>query len=111
MEQPVTIKIDAVNLEGTLGLPEQAKGVVLFAHGSGSSRLSPRNTYVARVLQQAGIGTLLYSPVSRRTAAISSRKRPSPSSIRRMISPFPLPMPSASACRIWRCSQTPFSVT
>jgi putative phosphoribosyl transferase len=60
MEQPVTIKIDAVTLEGTLGLPEQARGVVLFAHGSGSSRLSPRNTYVARVLQQAGIGTLLF---------------------------------------------------
>ena len=60
MEQSVTIKIDTVTLEGTLGLPEQAKGVVLFAHGSGSSRLSPRNTYVARVLQQAGIGTLLF---------------------------------------------------
>lgn len=60
MEQPVTIKINAVTLEGTLGLPEQAKGVVLFAHGSGSSRLSPRNTYVARILQQAGIGTLLF---------------------------------------------------
>jgi putative phosphoribosyl transferase len=60
MERPVTITIDAVTLEGTLGLPEQAKGVVLFAHGSGSSRLSPRNTYVASVLQQAGIGTLLF---------------------------------------------------
>lgn len=60
MERPVIITIDAVTLEGTLGLPEQAKGVVLFAHGSGSSRLSPRNTYVARVLQQAGIGTLLF---------------------------------------------------
>jgi putative phosphoribosyl transferase len=60
MERSVTIKIDAVALEGTLGLPEQARGVVLFAHGSGSSRLSPRNTYVAGVLQQAGIGTLLF---------------------------------------------------
>lgn len=47
-------------LKGILGLPEQAKGVVIFAHGSGSSRLSPRNTYVAGVLQQAGIGTLLF---------------------------------------------------
>lgn len=60
MEQSVTITIDALTLEGTLGLPQQAKGVVLFAHGSGSSRLSPRNTYVAGVLQQAGIGTLLF---------------------------------------------------
>ncbi len=60
MKQPVGIKIDAVTLEGNLGLPEQAKGVVIFAHGSGSSRLSPRNTHVAEVLQQARIGTLLF---------------------------------------------------
>ena len=60
MEQMVRIKIEAVTLEGILGLPEQAKGVVIFAHGSGSSRLSPRNTYVAGVLQQAGVGTLLF---------------------------------------------------
>jgi len=60
MEKPVRIEIEAVTLEGVLGLPEQAKGVVIFAHGSGSSRLSPRNTYVARVLQGAGIGTLLF---------------------------------------------------
>jgi dienelactone hydrolase len=56
----VRIEIDGVTLDGTLGLPEQTKGVVIFAHGSGSSRLSPRNTYVARVLQGAGIGTLLF---------------------------------------------------
>lgn len=60
MEQPVRIKIDEVTLDGALGLPERARGVVIFAHGSGSSRLSPRNTSVARVLQQAGIGTLLF---------------------------------------------------
>ncbi|HXE96525.1 MAG TPA: dienelactone hydrolase family protein [Dongiaceae bacterium] len=60
MKQQVGIKIDAVTLDGELGLPDQARGVVLFAHGSGSSRLSPRNTYVAGVLQQAGIGTLLF---------------------------------------------------
>ena len=60
MEKTVTINIDEINLEGILGLPEKAKGVVIFAHGSGSSRLSPRNTYVARVLQEAGIGTLLF---------------------------------------------------
>lgn len=65
MEQPVRIKLDAVTLEGVLGLPEGAKGVVLFAHGSGSSRLSPRNTYVATVLQQAGIGTLLFDLLTR----------------------------------------------
>ena len=65
MEQSVTIKLDKVTLEGVLGLPERAKGVVIFAHGSGSSRLSPRNTYVARVLQQAGIGTLLFDLLTR----------------------------------------------
>ncbi len=60
MEQNMRIKLESVTLDGVLGLPEQAKGMVIFAHGSGSSRLSPRNTYVARVLQQAGIGTLLF---------------------------------------------------
>jgi len=50
----------ADELPGTLTLPAQACGIVAFAHGSGSSRLSPRNTYVASVLQQAGIATLLF---------------------------------------------------
>lgn len=56
----VLIRADATELEGLLAIPEAAKGIVLFAHGSGSSRLSPRNTYVARALQGAGIGTLLF---------------------------------------------------
>jgi alpha-beta hydrolase superfamily lysophospholipase len=57
-----TVHIPAgnVELDGELILPPSAKGVVLFAHGSGSSRFSPRNTYVAEVLQQRGIGTLLF---------------------------------------------------
>jgi len=46
-------------LEGILGTPVQAAGVVLFAHGSGSGRLSPRNTFVARQLQKGGFATLL----------------------------------------------------
>jgi pimeloyl-ACP methyl ester carboxylesterase len=47
--------------EGLLGLPaSQARGIVLFAHGSGSSRLSPRNLHVAGVLQQTGLATLLF---------------------------------------------------
>jgi dienelactone hydrolase len=46
-------------LEGNLALPEGAHGIVLFAHGSGSSRHSPRNRSVAKTLQQAGLGTLL----------------------------------------------------
>ncbi|HVB74876.1 MAG TPA: alpha/beta hydrolase [Ktedonobacteraceae bacterium] len=58
-EEVARIPIDAVQLEGSLALPEEAQGLVVFAHGSGSSRFSPRNTYVARVLREAGIGTLL----------------------------------------------------
>ncbi len=46
-------------IEGLLELPENPAGIVLFAHGSGSSRHSPRNNYVARILREAGIGTLL----------------------------------------------------
>ena len=60
MERTVSIEIEGVALEGVLGLPEGAKGVVLFAHGSGSGRLSPRNSYVAGTLQRAGMGTLLF---------------------------------------------------
>ena len=56
----VKIPIDSVELDGELILPPGAASVVLFAHGSGSSRFSPRNTYVAEVLQQRGIGTLLF---------------------------------------------------
>ena len=56
----VHIPAGLVTLDGELILPPWAKGVVLFAHGSGSSRFSPRNTYVAEVLQQRGIGTLLF---------------------------------------------------
>ncbi|MER0217009.1 MAG: alpha/beta hydrolase [Nitrosomonas sp.] len=62
-----TVKIPAgsVELSGELVLPPEASGVVLFAHGSGSSRFSPRNTYVAEVLQQHGIGTLLFDLLTR----------------------------------------------
>jgi predicted alpha/beta-hydrolase family hydrolase len=57
---PIAIPADEVRLEGELVLPPQARGIVLFAHGSGSSRHSPRNTYVAGVLREAGLGTLLF---------------------------------------------------
>ncbi len=58
-EQLVSIPANGVALEGMLEVPQGAPGVVLFAHGSGSSRLSPRNTLVAATLRQAGLGTLL----------------------------------------------------
>lgn len=59
------IPAGSVELDGELILPPSAKGAVLFAHGSGSSRFSPRNTYVAEVLQQRGIGTLLFDLLTR----------------------------------------------
>jgi pimeloyl-ACP methyl ester carboxylesterase len=55
----VRIATDSVEVEGMLEIPQYAIGIVLFAHGSGSSRLSPRNNYVAAVLRSAKIGTLL----------------------------------------------------
>ncbi len=58
-EQAVTIQTDAARLNGDLVLPPDAMGVVLFAHGSGSSRRSPRNRQVAQVLQDSGLATLL----------------------------------------------------
>jgi len=59
IERLVHIPVDTVHIEGMLELPENASGLVLFAHGSGSSRHSPRNNYVAQVLRDRGIGTLL----------------------------------------------------
>jgi len=56
----VALPIDHAALEGTLVVPEGAKGIVVFAHGSGSSRRSPRNQIVARRIQAAGLGTLLF---------------------------------------------------
>jgi putative phosphoribosyl transferase len=58
-EQLVQITADTVTLEGNLTLPEGADAVVLFAHGSGSGRHSPRNRHVARVLNEAKLATLL----------------------------------------------------
>jgi len=57
--ETASIPTPAGEVEGTLDLPTGATGVVLFAHGSGSSRFSPRNNFVAGALRTAGIGTLL----------------------------------------------------
>ena len=53
------IPVDGIVLEGNLAIPARTSGVVLFAHGSGSSRYSPRNRFVAASLQNAGFATLL----------------------------------------------------
>ena len=59
-ERSVHISAEGRRLEGNWVIPENALGLVLFAHGSGSSRLSPRNNYVAQVLRDGGIATLLF---------------------------------------------------
>lgn len=66
MEKLIHIKEAEVDLEGMLKVPEGAQGIVLFAHGSGSSRFSPRNNFVADVLNQAGLGTLLIDLLSKK---------------------------------------------
>jgi putative phosphoribosyl transferase len=55
----VTIPLESILLEGDLSVPTKASGAVLFAHGSGSSRRSPRNRYVADLLNESGLATLL----------------------------------------------------
>ena len=55
-----TIRIPPVGLDGILGVPAAAKGIVLFAHGSGSGRLSPRNAFVAQRLRDSALATLLF---------------------------------------------------
>lgn len=64
-EKLIHIKYDDVTLEGMLKIPPSARGIVLFAHGSGSSRLSPRNNFVADVLNEAGLATLLIDLLSK----------------------------------------------
>jgi putative phosphoribosyl transferase len=58
--RPQDIEILPLGLQGLLVVPDGASGIVLFAHGSGSSRLSPRNTQVARAFNEAGLATLLF---------------------------------------------------
>lgn len=66
MEKLIHVKEAQVYLEGMLKIPEGAQGIVLFAHGSGSSRFSPRNNFVADVLNKAGLATLLIDLLSRK---------------------------------------------
>ncbi|MFI5416117.1 MAG: dienelactone hydrolase family protein [Nitrososphaerales archaeon] len=61
----VDIQLDLVKLEGNLSIPKNSIGIVLFAHGSGSGRMSPRNRFVARELNQNGIATLLFDLLTR----------------------------------------------
>src|SRR5712672_3839858 len=72
-ERLIRVPAGAVTLEGNLTLPEQSRGIVLFAHGSGSSRHSPRNRYVARVLNEAKLATLLIDLLTLHEEVIDTR--------------------------------------
>jgi putative phosphoribosyl transferase len=69
VQKEVEIPAGAIGLPGDVTLPPRASGVVLFAHGSGSGRLSPRNRQVAAALNEAGLGTLLFDLLSEDEAA------------------------------------------
>jgi putative phosphoribosyl transferase len=69
------IKLGKVTLRGQIEVPEGATGIVLFAHGSGSSRLSPRNQLVARILRSGGLATLLFDLLSEEEEQIDNKTR------------------------------------
>jgi pimeloyl-ACP methyl ester carboxylesterase len=69
----VSIRTGAVALDGMLSIPERAGGVVMFVHGSGSSRFSPRNRRVAGVLDAGGLGTLLFDLLTAQEQEIDER--------------------------------------
>jgi putative phosphoribosyl transferase len=69
----VKIPVGRATIKGNLSMPPAAKGVVLFAHGSGSGRFSPRNQYVAKVLNKAGLATLLIDLLTKEEEEIDMR--------------------------------------
>ena len=71
----VYIRSGAVQLQGDLNISAGARGVVLFAHGSGSSRHSPRNQFVARTIREAGVGTLLFDLLTAEEEAVDIHTR------------------------------------
>jgi pimeloyl-ACP methyl ester carboxylesterase len=73
VQRPVELRLDGATLGGELALPENAVGLVMFAHGSGSSRLSPRNQHVATELRGGGLGTLLFDLLSAREEEADER--------------------------------------
>ena len=74
-ERTVAVTAGSARLEGNLSLPSEPKGAVLFAHGSGSSRHSPRNRFVAGALQEAGLATLLIDLLTMEEESVDLRTR------------------------------------
>src|SRR5437763_14765012 len=75
MMNEVRIPAGRATLDGNLSIPENAVGLVLFAHGSGSSRHSPRNQFVARTLNNSGLGTLLFDLLTPEEEALDIHTR------------------------------------
>jgi dienelactone hydrolase len=75
ISREVWASVDSVTLPGELSVPDRAEGLVLFAHGSGSGRQSPRNQYVAQVIREAGVGTLLFDLLTREEEKIDLQTR------------------------------------
>lgn len=71
----VNVSLDSATIEGNLNIPEGAEGIVLFAHGAGSSRNSPRNNFVAEQLRQGGLATLLIDLLTPDEKKIDRRTR------------------------------------
>lgn len=71
----VNIRSGKVMLDGELGIPPEPSGLVIFAHGSGSSRFSPRNQYVARVMRDSGVATLLFDLLTREEETVDLSTR------------------------------------
>jgi pimeloyl-ACP methyl ester carboxylesterase len=74
-ETVVQLQAGPLALEGNLAIPEGARGIVVFAHGGGSSRFSPRNRYVAGELRKAGLATLLFDLLTEKEEAIDEVTR------------------------------------
>ena len=72
-ERAVNIPIGKITLHGDLSVPPEPRGLVLFAHGSGSSRRSPRNRFVAAALQEAGMATLLFDLLTEAEERVDER--------------------------------------
>ncbi|MGZ4971592.1 MAG: dienelactone hydrolase family protein [Limisphaerales bacterium] len=70
LDSEIAIEVDGHTLEGELIVPDNANGIVIFAHGSGSSRYSPRNQFVARTIRHSGNGTLLFDLLTNEEEAI-----------------------------------------
>jgi dienelactone hydrolase len=81
----VNIPADSVVLEGELNIPRGTRALVIFAHGSGSSRHSKRNKYVAQVLREAGLGTLLFDLLTREEDTIYENRFDIPLLARRLL--------------------------